>query len=151
MVHISYIACLVHGLHGVWCLFQGRVTSAGFDWGEMGHKWCIQCLWVLSLSFAGFQICVWSVDMHCVHAQASKRVRIRDYSLHHARHSCSVFTALWCGRSVVKLTFCLHQTPSWLWLALANSLVLTHQGINCQHNAKIMGRLSSPASKRLYS
>ena len=32
------------------------------------------------------------------------------------RYSCSVFTALWCGCSVVKLTFYLHQTPSWLWL-----------------------------------
>jgi len=27
-----------------------------------------------------------------------------------------VFTALWCSYSVIKLSFCLYQTPSWLWL-----------------------------------
>ena len=41
-----------------------------------------------------------------------------DPSLHHAWHTGgSVLTALLCGCSVVKPTFYLHQTPSWLWLA----------------------------------
>ena len=42
------------------------------------------------------------------------------FHLHHARHSCSVFTALWYSCSAVKLTFYLHQTPSWLWLVWNN-------------------------------
>ena len=33
-------------------------------------------------------------------------------------------TALWCGCSVVKLTY-LHQTPSWLWLLWTNSPAFT--------------------------
>ena len=40
----------------------------------------------------------------------------------------SVFTALWCGCSVVKLTFYLHQTPLWLWLVWTNSPVFTPPG-----------------------
>ena len=43
----------------------------------------------------------------------------------HARHSCSVFTALWCGCFLVKRTFCFHQTPSWLWLVWTNLPVFT--------------------------
>ena len=43
---------------------------------------------------------------HCVHAY--KKL---TFHLHHAWHSCLVFTALWCGCSVVKLTY-LHQAPS---------------------------------------
>ena len=42
--------------------------------------------------------------------------------LHHTHHSCSVFTAYWC-RSVIKLTFYHHLTPSWLWLVWTNSPV----------------------------
>ena len=41
---------------------------------------------------------------------------------------CSVFTALWCGCSVVKLTFYLHQTPLWLWLVWTNPSVFTPPG-----------------------
>ena len=37
------------------------------------------------------------------------------FHLYHARHSCSVFTALWCGCSALKITCFLHQTPPWLW------------------------------------
>ena len=49
------------------------------------------------------------------------------FHLHHALYSCSVsvFTALWCGCSVVKVTFYLHQTSSWLWLVWTNSPVFT--------------------------
>ena len=39
-----------------------------------------------------------------------------------ARHSCFVFTALWCGCFVVKLPFYFDQTPSWLWLVWTNYL-----------------------------
>ena len=52
------------------------------------------------------------------------------FCLHRAQYSWSVFTALWCGCSVVKLTFYLHQTSSWLWLVWANSPVFTHQGMD---------------------
>ena len=38
------------------------------------------------------------------------------FRLHHARYSCCIFTALWCGCSFVKLAFYLQHTPSWLWL-----------------------------------
>ena len=56
-----------------------------------------------------------------VHTQSSLSVSILalspDPSLHHAWHTGgSVLTALLCGCSVVKPTFYLHQTPSWLWL-----------------------------------
>ena len=38
------------------------------------------------------------------------------FRLHHTRHSCSIFTALWCGWSFVKLTFYIFTTPpSWIW------------------------------------
>ena len=50
------------------------------------------------------------------------------FHLHHARHSCSVFTAVWCGCFVRILTFYLHQTPSWLWLVWTNSPVFTPPG-----------------------
>jgi len=43
----------------------------------------------------------------------------------HAWNSCSVFTALLCGCSVVKLNFYFHQTPSWLWLVRTNSPIFT--------------------------
>ena len=45
----------------------------------------------------------------CVHTKLTFR-------LHHTQHSCSSFTALWCGCSFVKLTFYLPHPPSWLWL-----------------------------------
>ena len=57
-------------------------------------------------------VCVWSVDT-CVYTKLT-------FHLYHARHRCSVFTALWCGCSFVKLAFYLHHTPI---LALA-----------CRHN-----------------
>ena len=78
--------------------------------------WCIQCLWALSLSCAVLQMCV-----ECVHTCAYTKL---TFHLHHARHWCSVFTALWCSFSVMKLTY-LHQTPSWLWLVWTNSPVFT--------------------------
>ena len=47
-------------------------------------------------------VCVWSVDT-CVYKKLTFR-------LHHARHSASIFTALWCGCSFVKVAFYLHYT-----------------------------------------
>ena len=38
------------------------------------------------------------------------------FHLHHTWHSSSVFTKLWRGCTVVKLTLYLYQTPSWLCL-----------------------------------
>ena len=62
---------------------------------------------VLSLIFAVLQMCVW----HCVdHGNTCVYTNL-SFHLHHARHSCSIFTALWCGCSFVKLTFYFHHTP----------------------------------------
>jgi len=84
---------------------------------------CIQCLWVCSLSFAILQMCLCVCGgghMLCAYTKLTFRLHLAlspDPSLHHAWHTgCSVLTALLCGCSVVKLTFYLHQTPSWLWL-----------------------------------
>ena len=72
-------------------------------------------------------------------------------------HSCLVFTALWCGCSVIKLTFFLHQTPSWLWLVYLSS---PHKGIDQLAHAtnkprtplyqKYYGHTSSPRILGLY-
>ena len=58
------------------------------------------------VGFAVLQMCVWSVNTLCAYIKLT-------FCLHHARHNCSVFIALWCGCSLMKLTFYLHQTP-WL-------------------------------------
>ena len=71
------------------------------------------------LSFAVFQI--WVCGAWCTLCGYTKLT----FHLHHAWHSCLVFIALWCGCSIVKLTFYLHQTPSWLWLVRTNSPVFT--------------------------
>ena len=63
-------------------------------------------------------VCVERGHMLCAHTKLTFR-------LHHAWHSCSVFTALWSGCSVIKITFYLHQTPSWLWLVWTTSPVFT--------------------------
>ena len=48
---------------------------------------------------------------HSVHPQSSLSVFIMLW------YSCSVFTALRCSCSVMKPTFYLHQTTSWLYIA----------------------------------
>ena len=63
--------------------------------------------------FVGFAIlqmcvCVWSVDTRCVHTQSSLSII--------TTLNTAVLSSLHSGvGSVVKLTFYLHQTPSWLW------------------------------------
>ena len=120
------LACLVPGLHNVWCLFQGEMGE------EMGHKHSLHfgrhtqrvsltrtTGWV-QLGFAlNMCVCVWSVDTLCVYTKLT-------FHLYHARHTCSIFTVLWCGCSAVKLTFYLHQTPSWLWLVINGYLTCVH-------------------------
>ena len=70
------------------------------------------------------------MDRRCVHIQSSLSV-----IMHHARYSSSVFTALWCGCSVEKLTFFFHQTPSWLWLVWTNSPVFIPTSVwTSRHN-----------------
>ena len=58
--------------------------------------------------------CVSVGSMHghtcSVHPQSSLSVFIM------LRYSCSVFTALRCGCSIMKPTFYLHQTTSWLYI-----------------------------------
>ena len=82
-------------------------TQRDFAWDM------IYCTMVLQRQI--YLMCVCGAWPHIVHTQSSLSV-FTD----HARHSCSVFTALWCSCSVVKLTFYFHQNPSWLWLAWAN-------------------------------
>ena len=52
------------------------------------------------------------------------------FHLHHARHNCSVFTALWCSCSVLETTFYLQQTSFWLFLVWATRLYSPHQGMD---------------------
>ena len=73
----------------------------------------IHCLWVLSFSLQSSKcVCMERGQMLCAYPKLT-------FCLHHAWDSCSAFTALWCG-SIVKLTFYLHQTPSWFWLVWTN-------------------------------
>jgi len=54
------------------------------------ENFSLDCLRVLSLSFAVLQMCVCGVWTHvCIHKLT--------FRLHHARHNCSIFTALWHG------------------------------------------------------
>ena len=77
---------------------------------------------VWSLSLQSFK-CVRVEKGHtlCAHTKLT-------FCLHHTRHTCTVFTVLWCGCSVVKLTFYLHQTPFWLWLVWTDSPAFTPPG-----------------------
>ena len=121
-VHI----CLVHDLDGVWCSFQGSwymLCLLVLDWGKMGHKhnlhfgWHTQwlshsrtpgwmqlgLLWKL-LCYAGECSALQSFKSECVeHGHTLCGYTKLTFHLHHARHSCLVFTALWCGCSIVKL------------------------------------------------
>ena len=80
----------------------------------MGTKWscrCSQCLWAFSLSFAVLQMCVrgaWTnvVCIHKAHFPSSPRSALLF----------CLYRTLVYSSSVVKLTFHLHQTPSWVWL-----------------------------------
>ena len=65
------------------------------------------------------------VCVECGHTCAYTNL---TFHLYHAWHSCSVFTALWFSCSVIKVTFYLHQTTSWLWLIWGNSPVFTPRG-----------------------
>ena len=81
------------------------------------------------------------VCVECGHTCVYWYIKL-TFRLHHARHSCSVFTTLWCGCSVVKLTLYLHQNPSWLWLVWTNSPVFTPPGYrSVGTTAQIMPRL----------
>ena len=79
-------------------------------------------MWVWSLSFAVLQVWVWCVDTYCVHTQNSLFVfTTLGTAVLSSLHSGVVFP-------VVKLTFCLHQTPFWLGLVWTNSSVFTPPG-----------------------
>ena len=93
-------------------------------------------------------VCVERGHMLCAHTKLTFR-------LHHARHSCSVFTALWSGCSVIKITFYLHQMPSWLWLVWTTSPVFTpiryrSVGTNNARTPLYHGHASSPRIPGLY-
>ena len=97
---VERMYCLVHGLHdlhGIWCVFQV---------GTLGN------------TLSG---CITQ------YLRVGARLVLSTLpTLFAWLHSCSVFTAVWCG----KLTFYLHQTPSWLWLVWTNSPNFTHQSMS---------------------
>ena len=72
-------------------------------------------------SFKFVRVCVCGVWTHCVYTQSSLSIftmfntPVRS-SLHSGVHGCSA----------VKLTFYLHQTPSWLWLVTNGYLTCVH-------------------------
>ena len=98
---------------GSW-LFYARGLQQKYFWV---FSRCIQCLWVCMVTqlWSPSNVCVWAVDTYCVWAVYTDCAYTKHtFHLHVAWHSFSVFTAFWCGCSVMKLTFYLHQTPSWL-------------------------------------
>ena len=130
------LACLVHGLHSVCCLFQGSgymLCLLVLDWGEMKHEpsgffKCIQCLWVLSLRFVVFQLCVcgvWTHNWKCTQSSLSVFTMLGTAvwsSLHSA-----VVVLLWNSPSIFTRT---HLANSWLWQVWANSPVFTNLPID---------------------
>ena len=111
------------------CINVGWKIVGSFWCNDQGW-WCWVCVWRLSYAkiikkfrvFSSnggvFSVCdfvtqfcshsnvsVWSVDT-CVFTKLT-------FPLYHARHSCSIFTALWCGCPFVKLAFYLPHTLSW--------------------------------------
>ena len=66
------------------------------------------------------------------------------FHLHHAWHSCSIFTGLWCGCSFIKLAFYLHHTP---YLGSGYS---RHNGTNNTRTRLYYGHTSSPRIPGLY-
>ena len=87
--------------------FHRRCVVLALLWKLLSHTRVLNSVFVglVTLSFAFLQMRVECVHKLCVYIKLT-------FCLHHAWHSCSVFTALWCGY-VGKVTFCLHQTPSW--------------------------------------
>jgi len=78
------------------------------------------------------QVCVWSMD--------TRAYTKLTFCLHYVRHTCSVFTALWCGCSVVKRTFYPISCQLWLvWTNLPVRLSSPHPCID--QSAQIMPRL----------
>ena len=74
------------------------------------------CWFSWSLSFAVLQMCV---CVECGHTCAYTELIFHL----HAWHSCSVFTALWCGCSVMKPTY-LHQTLVWTHLTNTKLIII---------------------------
>ena len=101
---------------------------------------------VLHLVFEGLVTQLYSpasvcVCVECGHTCVYRYTKL-TFRLHHAQHSCTVFTTLWCGCSVIKLTLYLHQAPSWLWLVWTNSPVFTPPGYrSVGTTSQIMPRL----------
>ena len=73
---VECMSCLVHGLHGVWCVFQG------WDVGTLGNtlSWCIT-----QYPMVGDGLVLSTL-----------------LTLFAWLRSCSAFTAVWCGISFVK-------------------------------------------------
>ena len=76
-----------------------------------------------------FSVCgfSWSLSLQsfkCVCVECGHTCAYTELIFHlHACHSCSVFTALWCGCSVMKPTY-LHQTLVWTHLTNTKLIII---------------------------
>ena len=126
------------------------------------NKVALRCKWYHVWFHAHvLRVCgMWThvVCIHKAHFPSSPCSVVRVWPVRlQAQHSCWVFTALWCGCFVVKLTFYFCQTPSWLWLVWTNSPVFTptreytswHNGTNNSQTSPYYGHVSSPCVWKL--
>ena len=126
------------------------------------NKVALRCKWYHIWFHAHvLRVCgMWThvVCIHKAHFPSSPCSVVRVWPVRlHAQHSSWVFTALWCGCFVVKLTFYFRQTPSWLWLVWTNSPVFTptreytswHNGTNNSQTSPYYGHVSSPCVWKL--
>ena len=104
---VERVSCLVHGLHGVWCVFQG------WDVGTLGN---ILSGYITQYPRVGDGLVLSTL-----------------LTLFAWLRSCSVFTAVWCGISFVKTQLLPSPDPilaMGLWLVWTNSPNFTHKSIN---------------------
>ena len=115
-----------------------KVGCFGFAWFNVcgkavlcqgfGNKSQVMRVYSVFGSFAVLKLWMCVCVCVCVCGAWTQVVCIHNltFRLHHTRHRCSVFTALWCACSFVKLNY-LHQIPSWLWLVWINKPMQSSQ------------------------
>ena len=102
-IHPTHLVCLVACTSEAYCKTEKKKLPGFLKYsGVCSVHVCGFCHSTLQ-SFKCVSVCV-ERGHTCAYTKLT-------FYLHHARHSCSIFTALWCGCSFVKLTFYLHHTP----------------------------------------
>ena len=100
-------------------------------------------IWIFHWTVCGF--CHSALQpFKCVCSMDTRVYTKLTFHLHHAWHSCSIFTGLWCGCSFIKLAFYLHHTPH---LGFGYSW---HNGTNNTRTRPYYGHTSSPRIPGLY-